>query len=386
MYRCASHGGLLFGLILLLFVQQSACQQAPAPAPFQQPAAIAPADSSFARLVEQLSEPGGYFDTDNLISNETSYLHVLGTMRRLEIQGGAYLGVGPDQNFSYIAQIRPSIAFIVDIRRDNLLQHLFFKSLFALAPTRMAYLCLFFGKPLPNDADSWAERPLQDLVAYLDATPSPPERVQGAVAQVRTQANHAGLSLSEDDLTTIEHIHQRFIEQGLDLRFNSHNRAPNAYYPTYRDLLLETDRTGRLGSYLAREDDYLFIRQMEAENRIIPVVGDLGGEHTLAAIGRYLTKHGERVSAFYTSNVEFYLLRQGRFSRYVENLRMLPWDENSVIIRSYFNRYRGNHPQTVPGYASTQLLQTIESLIQAQDAGGYAEYDDLISRDVIEMR
>jgi hypothetical protein len=65
---------------------------------------------------------------------------------------------------------------------------------------------------------------------------------------------------------------------------------------------------------------------------------------------------------------------------------MLPWDENSVIIRSYFNRYRGNHPQTVPGYASTQLLQTIESLIQAQDAGGYAEYDDLISRDVIEMR
>src|ERR1700741_1964490 len=86
---------------------------------------------SFAGLVARLSEPGGYFDTDNLVSNERSYLHVAGKLRELGgSSGGAYLGVGPDQNFSYILAVRPALALIIDIRRDNLLQHLLFKTIF----------------------------------------------------------------------------------------------------------------------------------------------------------------------------------------------------------------------------------------------------------------
>src|SRR5712691_5756223 len=86
---------------------------------------------TFAALSARLSEPGGYFDSDNLISNETSYLHVIGKLRELGVAGGVYLGVGPDQSFSYIAKIRPKMAIIIDIRKDNLLQHLLFKALFA---------------------------------------------------------------------------------------------------------------------------------------------------------------------------------------------------------------------------------------------------------------
>ena len=48
----------------------------------QVPAAAAEA-RSFGALVASLSEPGGYFDTDNLISNERSYLHVVPTLRTL---------------------------------------------------------------------------------------------------------------------------------------------------------------------------------------------------------------------------------------------------------------------------------------------------------------
>src|SRR2546421_11844598 len=62
---------------------------------------------AFAALSLRLSEPGGYFDSDNLISNETSYQHVLIKMRELAVAGGAYIGVGPDQNFTYIARLRP---------------------------------------------------------------------------------------------------------------------------------------------------------------------------------------------------------------------------------------------------------------------------------------
>ena len=119
----------LVGVALLALVPLSPSRPRIERAPAQ---AVAPAlsDSAFAALVARISEPGGYFDSDNLISNESSYLHVLGAMRRLGVAGGAYVGVGPDQNFSYIAQVRPRIAFIIDIRRDNLLQHLLFKSLF----------------------------------------------------------------------------------------------------------------------------------------------------------------------------------------------------------------------------------------------------------------
>src|SRR3954463_6907619 len=94
-----------------------------ASAPRPHPPAQSP-PPSFAQTIASLSERGGYFDTDNLISNESSYLQVMPDLERRSIRGGAYIGVGPDQNFSYIAQTRPAIAFIVDIRRDNLLLHL----------------------------------------------------------------------------------------------------------------------------------------------------------------------------------------------------------------------------------------------------------------------
>src|SRR5450631_2298818 len=96
--------------------------------------------TSFASRIAQLSERGGDFDFDNLISNEKSYLHVIPALHDGRVTGGAYIGVGPDQNFSYIARIRPAIAFIVDIRRDNLLLHLLFKACFSLSETRVDYL------------------------------------------------------------------------------------------------------------------------------------------------------------------------------------------------------------------------------------------------------
>src|SRR5262249_24084475 len=73
--------------------------------------------AEFSRLIHELSEEGGYSRSDNFTSNETAYLTVVDKLRQLGATGGAYIGVGPEQNFTYIAKIRPQIAFIVDIRR-----------------------------------------------------------------------------------------------------------------------------------------------------------------------------------------------------------------------------------------------------------------------------
>ncbi len=112
-----------------------------------------------------------------------------------------------------------------------------------------------------------------------------------------------------------------------------------------------------------------------------------GGEGALVAIGREVAARGEHVSAFYTSNVEFYLMRDGSFDRFADNLSQLPSDERSVIIRSYFGGgYRTPHPQAVPGYYSTQLLQTIESLVARYESGGYGTYWELVAEPALQPR
>lgn len=341
----------------------------------------------FASLSQKLSEPNGYFDTDNLISNETSYLHVMGKMRQMKINGGAFIGVGPDQSFSYIAQIRPSIAFMVDVRRDNLLQHLLFKSLFASARNRMEFLCLFFGKPVPTDLKSWDTRSIQDIVAYVDKTPKEVKLFDATHAALQAKIKSYGIKISEAELATIKRMHLEFFTSGLDLKFTSHGRGSRYYYPNYRDLMLEKDLTGKQCNYLVSEDDFQFMKSLQERNLVIPVTGNLAGDHALKSIAAYLNERGEKVSAFYTSNVEFYLSRGDEFDQFAKSVKLMPRAANSVIIRSYFNGTFGYaHPQSVSGYYSTQLLQTMDSFVKEFSAGGLQSYTDVISKHSLDLR
>ena len=365
---------MLVAVVLAAFPDLACRGQAPLP-PRVLPASLP--DSTFAGLIERLSEPEGYFDTDNLISNEASYQHVLGVLGRQGVAGGAYLGVGPDQNFTYIAQIEPEIAFIVDIRRDNLLQHLLFKALFTLAPSRIEFLSLLFGRPPPPDPDAWHDAAAPRLAAYLDAASQRPDA--DTDASIRRTLDALGLGLSDEDYERISRIHRAFQDDGLDLRFSSHFREPRPYYPTFRQLLLETDREGVQRSYLASEAQYRVVRDLQLLNRVIPVVGDLAGAQAVPAIAAYLREHGLEVSAYYTSNVEFYVMREGRFDRFAANVDALPRMENGVVIRSYFNRWQSTHPHTVTGYASTQLAQPLNRLVEHHRRGGFRSYWDLIT-------
>jgi hypothetical protein len=337
------------------------------------PVGYVQAPASFASRVAQLSEPGGYFDTDNLISNERSFLHVVPALRDASLAGGAYIGVGPDQNFSYIAQVKPSIAFIVDLRRDNLLLHLLFKALFSLSETRVDYLALLFGREVPASLPGWRSADLDRIVAHVEG----PRLAETAIAELRARVDAKikafGLPLSEADFATINRFHRRFITAGVPLKFQTTGRQPQSYYPTYRDLLFETDRQGRRWNFLAAEDDFQFVRSLEQRDLVIPVVGDLAGPSALAQVGRLMTARGERLSAFYASNVEFYLFGDGKFQTYVENLRRLPHSNRSLIIRSVF----GGLGQSAPGYYSSSLVQPVDELLQGYAAGRFRGYPEL---------
>src|SRR5262249_46028880 len=158
--------------------------------------------------IERLSEPEGAFDTDNLISNERSYLHVIPALVSGGVSGGTYIGVGPDQNFSYIARIRPATAYIIDIRRDNLLLHLLFKALFARSTTRVEYLSRLTGRAPPDDLEHWKDAAIAEIVARVDGEEARARTSNQLDDELSRTIAGFGLTLSPEDLETIGRFHR----------------------------------------------------------------------------------------------------------------------------------------------------------------------------------
>src|SRR5258708_29143145 len=117
-------------------------------APVQQPAlSDRLSDADFWNLASSLSEPGGYFRiVDNFTSNEMEIGRLFPRVAALGSPGGVYLGVGPEQNLTYIAALRPAMAFVIDIRRQAAIQHLMFKSEFGPSQDRAAFISSVFAK------------------------------------------------------------------------------------------------------------------------------------------------------------------------------------------------------------------------------------------------
>lgn len=107
-------------------------------------------DQKFWRLTTDLSEPDASFISDNLVSNEMSFAQVVPQLNGTIEPGGVYLGVGPEQNFSYLSAMRARIGFIIDIRRGNLLLQLMYKALFELSgkivDTRQRFIELWVSR------------------------------------------------------------------------------------------------------------------------------------------------------------------------------------------------------------------------------------------------
>src|SRR4030095_8517915 len=116
------------GLIVTTLALLLCAASAPVPAAETLPQSIP--DDVFRKLISTLSEPGGDFQSENLLSNETDFPQVMAKLKKTVSPEGVYLGVGPEQNFNYIAAIQPRMAFIIDIRRQNLIEHLLYKALF----------------------------------------------------------------------------------------------------------------------------------------------------------------------------------------------------------------------------------------------------------------
>jgi hypothetical protein len=333
--------------------------------------------AEFSRLSNELSEEGGYFRSDNFTSNETSYLHVIDKMRELGATGGAYVGVGPEQNFTYIAKTRPRIAFIVDIRRQAIIQHLMYKAIFHLSPNRAQFLSRLLSRPLPRENAPSSDAPVNELLTFFSKASGDDQFYAANLAAIRQAIKEDfQVLLSERDQTSLEYVYKTFRDEGLEIAFRI-DGSQGGYFPDLKDLISQTDQNGKLGNFLTNTEDYDFVRGLHRKNLIIPVVGDFGGKKALAAVGDYLRKIGLTVTVFYTSNVEQYLFENGAFKAFAGNVRKLPINDRSLFIRSVSGRY--GHPAQLPGHRLTTLLQKMTVFLKDFDEGIYQEYRDLIT-------
>ena len=338
-------------------------------------------DEAFWRMVTEFSEPGGFFRSDNFVSNETTFQHVIPTLRASTKPGGVYMGVGPDQNFTYIVALQPRMAFITDIRRQNLLQHLMYKALMEMSTDRADFLSRLFSRQRPRGLDSASTAGA--LFTAFDAVSPDTGLFRRNLAALRSQlVDRHKFDLSSDDLSTLEYVYSAFYMVGPDLTYsftNSNRGGFGRRMPTYGELMVETDGSGQNLGYLATEANFRALADLQKRNLIVPLVGDFAGDKALRSVAKYLRDNGATVTAFYLSNVEQYLFQQADdWRRFFNNVGALPVDSNSTFIRAVFNNVAFRSSSSTPGPRSVTMLASIgESLKLFQD-GRITSYVDVI--------
>jgi hypothetical protein len=287
-------------------------------------------DAEFWRMVTDFSEPGGNFPYENFVSNELSYQIVLPELKRVTKPGGVYLGVAPEQNFTYIAALQPKVAFILDIRRQNMIELLMYKALFEISQDRADFVSKLFSRPRPPGLG--VSLPAQAIFRAFDSVRADPVLYRQTLQAIKDNlVKQHQFKLIADDEQKIDYILNIFLRGGPGMDYSYASASPAAALPSYYNLMIATDGRGENWAYLQTEDRYRFIRDMQQRNLIVPLVGDFGGPKTLKAIATYLKNHGATVTAFYISNVEDYLQRN--WADYKSNLAALPFDNSSYFIR-----------------------------------------------------
>jgi hypothetical protein len=284
-------------------------------------------DAEFWKIIDTFSERGGKFDFEMYMSNEVTFQNIIPDLVTRVPPGSAYIGVAPEQNFTYITTLRPKIAFIVDIRRENMIEMLMYKALFEMSANRPEFLSRLFSRRLVSaqaDPQASVERVFGSLNSGRGDSQLYAQNLQAI--KDRLQKTH-GFPLTAEDLRTADHIYSLFYRGGPDASLTS-------YGTSYRALMSQTDGRRKNWNFLATESNFQYVKQMQQKNLIIPVVGDFAGPKAIRAVAKYLVDHGAVVGAFYVSNVEEYIgSPRAVWSAYCNNIATLPVNPSSTFIR-----------------------------------------------------
>jgi hypothetical protein len=329
-------------------------------------------DKEFWKMITDFSESGGYFRSDNFLSNEAGYQYVIPALRRTIPAGGVYLGVGPEQNFTYIVGFEPKMAFVVDIRRQNMLEHLLYKALMESSPNRVEFLSRLMSRPRPESLGTDSNP--DALVRAFEGVHASPELFEENVRWVLDYLEEKkGFGLSTEDEDRIRYIYRAFFDSGVDLHYTFVGGYGGFIgMPTYGDLMTESDGRTHNWNFLASEDQYKKVQRLQKNNLIVPLVGDFAGPKAIRSVGEYLREHNAVLNVFYTSNVEQYLFQDDEnWRHFYENVGTLPLDSSSTFLRYVLNSWGFNR-------RSRTLFSPMMDIVRAYNGGRIRSYYDVV--------
>ena len=294
-------------------------------------------DKDYWKLISDFSEPGGYFRSDNLLSNEIWFQYIVPELVGYLKPGGVYLGVGPEQNFTYIAALKPRMVFIIDIRRGNMHTQLMYKALFELSADRADFVSMLFSRKRPEGLT--ASSTVQEIFSAVSAAPRTDEIFKENVKKIADHlTKKRNLPLPKEDVDGIEIVYSHFYTYGPSITYNSSSGGGGrGSMSTYATLMTTTDGAGQSRSYLANEALFGVMKELQSKNLLVPVVGDFAGPKAIRSVGKYLKDHGATVTAFYLSNVEQYLNQNSVWQSFCNNVASLPLSDLSTFIYSANN-------------------------------------------------
>lgn len=362
----------------------------PAPAPESSSANAPPADAGAAAstklvtdeevgpLLAKLSESAGSFPSENYVTNETSLLHVAKMLKDPKLHGRAYVGVGPEQSYTYLAMLEPKVAYVVDIRRGNFLEHMFFRGCFEAGATRMEFLsALLMRRPKGSaeaapDGSSFA--PLQ--AAFRGVPANPALRDEG-VTRTKAVFDRLHVAHTSSDDKTLVRIHEAFSSNGLGIKYTmlDSGRA----YPSLGDNFAATDAESGATSFLGTEETYQRARRLVLENRVLPVVGDFGGTHALRAVAEDMRGRNVQLGVFYSSNVEQYLFESKTYGNFVASVKAMPRDDESRLVRVWFDAGKP-HPAQRAGHRTTQVSIAANAFVTRAETRPFRYYWDVVNQ------
>jgi len=376
--------------LLFLFLLTGPASRSVSPIP------VRIADAELWRMVSTFSEPGGMFRFENFLSNEIYFQNVIPALKARVKPGGVYMGVGPEQNFTYIIAVQPRIAFITDIRRQNMLELMMYKALFEMASNRADFISLLFSRKRPPGltTEATADALFNAYRSVVEDTVLFKRNLQ-AIQDVLLKSHKFPLNV--EDLAGIEKVYGVFFDYGPGINYNSGGAGPGGggrgfASVTYADLMAANDEqgtsstSGKNRSFLATEESYQYIRDMELRNLIVPLVGDFAGPKAIRAVGAYAKQHAAIVTTFYLSNVEQYLFTDRVDGKFYGNVETLPLDATSTFIRSGRFPGGGGRAGRRSGFGGpggfgglTSMQSPMIDILKAYDAGRVRAWNDVLA-------
>jgi hypothetical protein len=273
--------------------------------------------------------------TDDPIAVDTHYIQSNETRHDLFFSyidgiGGAYIGVGSDQNFTLMGRAQSEYAFLVDI------------------DTRVVDLHAIYE-------------------VFIGACDTPAELV------AKFEAGQGEASLAELDAALSDHPNHRRIVGG----FRSGRET------VYRHLqrVIGREREGKPTSWLSDPEVYAHVKAMFATGRVRAMVGNLAGGASMKTAAAAAEALHTPVRVYYPSNAEEYF----RYDKnYRENIRALPVDGKSVIVRTIYRKewehadlwaYQVQPIADLQERLTVQRNRSRKSMLKFAEADGHVERD-----------